>query len=263
MINFCNLYSGSSGNSTLFSSAQTNLLIDAGVSGKKTEEALKSLGISPYDIDAIIISHEHTDHIKGAGILSKRYDIPVYANENTWQVMCRSIKQISVKNMRSFTTGEAFCIKDTCIMPFNIPHDAIEPVGFCIFAGNNKVCIATDMGHITQEFTENAEKSDLLLIEANHDIEMLKCGPYPWELKRRILGDKGHLSNDAAAEIVVHMARKGTKRFILGHLSRENNFPELAHQTVCNFANQNGITPNLDITLDVALREQPGRFMAI
>lgn len=263
MTNLCNLYSGSSGNSTFFSSGQTNILIDAGVSGKKTEQALAHIGIDPSTLDAIIITHEHSDHIMGAGVLSRRYDIPIYANQNTWDAMYESLNKISAKNMKSFTTGEAFCIKDTYITPFNIPHDAAEPVGFCINVANNKICIATDMGSVTEEFTENAIGSDILLIEANHDVEMLKCGPYPWELKRRVMGDKGHLSNDAAAEIVVKLAQKGTTKFILGHLSRENNFPELAHQTVCNYVNQNGITPDIDITLDVALRERPGKIIDI
>lgn len=263
MIKFCSLYSGSSGNCIFVGTERTKLLIDAGMSAKRITEALASIGEKPSELSAILVSHEHSDHVKGVGIMSRKFDIPIYANQCTWQAMENAIGPVGVNKKEYFNTGSEFLIDDVCIKAFSIPHDASEPVGFGICAENKKVTIATDIGHITRELLSCFDKSDLMLLESNHDIEMLKVGPYPWVLKKRILGETGHLSNEMAGKVVAYMAEQGTRRFLLGHLSRENNFPELAYQTVCNALHEKNIKAGTDITLEVALRDKAGTVVEI
>jgi phosphoribosyl 1,2-cyclic phosphodiesterase len=263
MIKLCSLFSGSSGNCVFLGTDRAKILIDAGLSGKKIIEALCSIGEKPSDISAILVSHEHSDHIKGAGILSRKFDIPIYANENTWDAMETAIGPISLKNKMYFNAGREFEINDVCISPFNIPHDASEPVGFNFFVNNKKITTATDIGHINKGLLRFLEASDLLFLEANHDIEMLKVGPYPWHLKKRILGDMGHLSNEMAGKVINYLAQKGTRKFVLGHLSKENNFPELAYQTVYNELTENKICVGIDVELCVALRDRAGRVIEV
>lgn len=263
MVKFCSLYSGSSGNAIFLSTDKVKILIDAGLSGKKIEEALVSIDENPYDLSAILVTHEHSDHIKGIGVLSRRYNIPIYANEMTWSSMDNNIGNISMDNIKCFKTGKTFEICGLGIESFPTPHDACEPVGFSFYAGRRKITVATDIGHISVELINHIEGSDILLLEANHDIEMLKVGPYPQWLKMRILGEKGHLSNETAADVITAIAEKGTRNFLLGHLSRENNFPELAYQTVYNALTQRGISVGTDVTLDVAKRDQVSNAMCI
>ncbi len=263
MIKFCSLYSGSSGNSIFLSLGSTRLLVDAGLSAKRIIEALTSIGERPSELSAILVTHEHSDHIKGVGILSRKFNIPIYANENTWTAMQTLIGAVDVRNMAYFNTGSEFGIGDIVVKPFPIPHDACEPVGYSFFAEEKKITVATDIGHMDLELLNCMEDSDLLLLESNHDVEMLRMGPYPWHLKKRIAGDRGHLSNEAAGKVIAHMAEKGTKRFLLGHLSRENNFPELAYQTVCNALCERSIKAGMDIMLDVALRDRVGRVIEL
>lgn len=263
MIKFCSLYSGSSGNSIYLSSGDTSLLIDCGLSGKRIVEALSDIGQKPQEISAVLITHEHSDHIKGAGILSRKFDIPIYANEKTWNAMEAYLGPVSIKNKKYFDTGFEFDIGNICVKPFPIPHDASEPVGFNFFIEGKKITSATDIGHMNRKLLYNLEGSDLLLIEANHDVEMLKMGPYPWSLKKRVMGDHGHLSNEMAGKVVAYLAEQGTKHFLLGHLSKENNFPELAYQTVCNRLREKNIDPLKDISLAVALRDRVGNVAQI
>lgn len=263
MIKFCSLFSGSSGNSIFVSVGDTKILIDAGLSGKRITKALASIGESPLELSAILISHEHSDHVKGAGILSRRYNIPLYANEGTWESMKDLIGPVALENVGVFSTGFNFEIDEMCIRSFSIPHDAAEPVGFNIFARNKKITVATDIGHVSKELVDYLEMSELILIESNHDTEMLKIGSYPWPLKKRISGGMGHLSNDMAGKLVSHLAGKGTSRFLLGHLSRENNFPELAYQTVYNAICENKLEVGRDITLEVASRDSVSRVFEV
>jgi phosphoribosyl 1,2-cyclic phosphodiesterase len=261
MIKFCSLFSGSSGNAIFLGTDKTKILIDAGVSGKRIIEALVSIGEKPSELSAVLVSHEHSDHIKGAGIISRRLDIPIYANEGTWEEIEGQIGPVSLKNKRYFNTGADFEINGICIKSFPIPHDAQEPVGFSFFAENRKVTVSTDIGHMSEELLDCMEMSDLLLLESNHDLEMLRVGRYPWWLKKRIMGDSGHLSNEVAGETVAYMAEKGTRKFLLGHLSKENNFPELAYQTVLNALDEKQIRVGADVTLDVVLRDRVGRVV--
>jgi phosphoribosyl 1,2-cyclic phosphodiesterase len=263
MIKFCSLFSGSSGNAIFLGTDKTKILIDAGVSGKRIIEALVSIGENPSELSAVLVSHEHSDHIKGAGIISRRLDIPIYANEGTWKAMEGQIGPVSLKNKRYFNTGIEFEINEICIKPFPMPHDASEPVGFSFFTENKKVTVSTDIGHISEELLDCMEMSDLILLESNHDLEMLRVGRYPWWLKKRIMGENGHLSNEVAGKTVAYLADKGTRRFLLGHLSKENNFPELAYQTVLNALDEKQIRVGTDVTLDVVLRDRVGRVVEL
>ncbi len=258
MIKVCSLYSGSGGNCIFFGCGKTKILIDAGLSALKTKRTLSEIGEDPSSISALIISHEHSDHINGAGIISKQLDIPVYANSGTWNAAAQKLRQVRKANRKTFFTGVDFEIGSISAGTFRIPHDACEPVAFNLFAGGRKITIATDMGCMTKKLLERMEKSDVLLLESNHDISMLKAGPYPWDLKQRILGNEGHLSNDIAARTVAYLAQRGTERFLLGHLSARNNFPELAYRTTLNIIEEKGIRAGEDILLDIAGRDAPG-----
>lgn len=263
MIKFCSLYSGSSGNSIFLGFGSTRLLVDAGLSAKRIIEALVSIGEKPSELSAVLVTHEHSDHIKGVGILSRKFNLPIYANHNTWAAMGSCIGPVDSCNRAFFCTGAEFNIGDIIIKAFPTPHDACDPVGYSFFAEEKKITVATDIGHMDPELLGCLEDSDLLLLESNHDLEMLRIGPYPWHLKRRIAGDRGHLSNEVAGKVIAHMAEKGTKRFLLGHLSKENNFPELAYQTVCNALHERSILAGTDILLDVALRDRVGKVIEI
>lgn len=263
MIKVCSLFSGSSGNCIFVSYNGTSILIDAGVSGRRIEEALNSIGESFDKIAGIFITHEHSDHISGAGILSRRYKLPIYANPDTWKAMRPFMGKLPPENIRYIEVGEGFTIGDIEIKSFSIPHDAVRPVGYNLFVNGKKLTIATDIGHMTKELLSYLEKSDMILLESNHDIEMLKTGRYPWPLKQRILGENGHLCNEMAGKTVAYLAENGTKLFLLGHLSQENNFPELAYQTVCNCLMEKKISPTEDIYLEVALRDRVSKVIYV
>ena len=263
MIKCCSLFSGSSGNAIFIEGSGTKILVDAGVSGRKIENNLASIGASLTEIDAILVSHEHSDHVCSVGYLSKKYNIPVFASELTWHGMESQISKISPDNRFSFHPDHWFEIGQLDILPFKIPHDANEPCGFSILGEGKKVTIATDIGHMNNYLIENMMSSDMLLIEANHDVEMLKCGKYPWSLKCRILGDTGHLCNEAAAKSITYLVNSGMKKFFLGHLSASNNFPELAYQTVHSSLAEIGVTPGDEIFVEVAPRNQCSKVMEL
>lgn len=263
MIKVCSLFSGSSGNCIYISSGETAILVDAGVSGKRIEEALNSISVPVKSISGIVITHEHSDHINGAGILARRHKIPVYANELTWNAMKPFMGKLLPDFIKMYQNGESFDIGDIKVFPFPIPHDAVCPVGYNFYIENRKITVATDIGHINQELLNYLEKSDMILLESNHDIEMLKTGSYPWPLKRRILGDYGHLCNEMTGKVVAYLAENGTKFFLLGHLSKENNFPELAYQTVYNALLEKKISPETDVYLAVALRDKVSNVICL
>ena len=179
---FCSLYSGSSGNSIFIASDNAKVLIDAGLAGKKIDEALKHIGEEASSIDGIFITHEHIDHIKGVGVLSRKYDIPIYANDNTWAVMEKNIGKIKEHNIRIMDRRSSIAIKDLEIRSFNIPHDAIAPVGYTVSSGGKNASVVTDFGVFTEEIRDNIIDSDIILLESNHDINMLRMGPYPYNL---------------------------------------------------------------------------------
>ena len=261
---FCSLYSGSSGNSIFVANENTRILIDAGLPGKNIEAALREIGEEPSSIDGIFITHEHSDHIKGVGVISRKYDIPIYTNEATWKGMLRSIGKIKEHNIKIIDKRSVTTIKDMDIISFNIPHDAAGPVGYTLHSKGKKVSIATDLGTFTEEVRYNIKDSDIILLESNHDVQMLKFGPYPYPLKRRVLSEIGHLSNDACAEALVTINDESKpRRIVLGHLSHTNNYPELAYQTAVNVLTENHIDLQRDMILSLADRGKPSSYLEL
>lgn len=257
MLKFCSLYSGSSGNSSLVQSKDINLLIDAGVSGKKIVDALASINVGIENVSAILITHEHIDHTQSIATLSKKYDIPVYANKKTWEAMQNKKDKISDKNICYFNNNKTFTLNDITILPFDIPHDAANPCGFTISDSESKVSIATDIGHMTTSILDNIKNSNFLLLEANYEPDVLKCSSYPFHLKERIASPIGHLSNIEAGKTINYLADFGVKNIMLGHLSKENNFPELAYKSVLEQIE------NKELTLNVASRFEPSEFFEV
>jgi phosphoribosyl 1,2-cyclic phosphodiesterase len=249
------LASSSSGNSIYIACGKTRLLIDAGLSGKEIDDRLKKIGARGDELDAILVTHEHTDHIKGVGVLSRRYDLPIYANDLTWQGSAESLGTINEKNCRVFSND--FMIGDLEIKPFSIPHDANDPVGYIISSGKNRIGVATDMGYIPERIKKLLWGLDILIIEANHDLDMLMTGNYPWSLKRRITGEKGHLSNDDTAATLPGLINSNFPCILLAHLSKDNNIPELAYITVKNSLEDAGLNIGKDLRLNFAFREKP------
>lgn len=253
MFRFCSLYSGSTGNSLFVETNNTKILVDTGESCKKIVEALSNIDVSINSIDGIIITHEHIDHVKSLGTISKKFNIPVYANSKTWDAMPMQKDKIDEKNIRTFNVKEAFEIGDLKINPFSIPHDAANPCGFNIYHDDNKISIATDLGHVTSEILHDLENSSFVLLESNYDLNILKCSSYPYHLKQRISGPNGHLSNEIAGKTITHLIDTGLKQVMLGHLSKENNFPELAYKTVAESLLENNFDES-SIRLSVAKR---------
>lgn len=229
-------------------------MVDCGVSGKRAAESLAAVGGDACELSALLITHEHSDHIKSAGIMSRRYDLPVYANAATWGGMAEYIGGIKEHNVKEFTTGAKFCIGDITAEAFHIPHDAAEPVGYNFYLGDKKLTLATDIGHINDDLKNAIHGCHTILIESNHDVEMLKNGRYPVYLKKRILGNRGHLSNELTAELTLWLAERGTCNFLLGHLSEENNTPNLAYDTVHSALRSGSVKVGEDVTLNVADR---------
>ncbi|MCF8000819.1 MAG: MBL fold metallo-hydrolase [Halanaerobiales bacterium] len=255
------LSSGSSGNSIYINDGKNSFLIDAGLSGKKLINRLKKIDVTPQDLDGILITHEHKDHTKGVGILSRRLDIPIYANEETWAVCESELGKLKDENMQSFTGNFSFGNFD--IKPIAISHDARAPVSYVVYRENKKMVFATDMGYINEELMKELKNIDLLLLESNHDIDMLMSGSYPRFLKRRIRGEKGHLSNDAAAQILPELINGKCPQVLLGHLSEENNNPKVAYLTVENMLKAKGLEVDKDLKLDLTYQHKPTRIYKI
>lgn len=258
MIKFCSLSSGSNGNCVFIGSGKSKLLVDCGLSVKRTEDSLKEIGEAPEDIGGILVSHEHNDHIKSLKAFSKKYDIPVYFNYKTMNALGDDFEKAIV-----FNNYDEFELLDFCVSAFSVPHDGLDPVGFIVKRGDKKIVLATDMGYVEDDFADTIGKSEILYLESNHDENMLKASPYPYWLKRRILGDKGHLSNSECGRLIVRMASMGTKHFILAHLSRNCNFPQLAFETTKGFLDDESIRIGNDVTLDVAKYDCVGNILHI
>ena len=227
----CSIASGSSGNCIYVGSDNTHLLVDVGISGKRVEQGLNSLELTGKDIDGILITHEHSDHIKGLGVIARKHQIPVYATEGTVEALSHmNLGKMPGGIFREIHEDEPFEINDLTVNPFTIPHDAAQPVGYRVECGEHSVGIATDLGKYNEYIVGNLQNLDALLLEANHDIRMLQVGKYPYYLKQRILGDRGHLSNENAGRLLCRLLHDNMKGTFLGHLSRENNYEELAYE---------------------------------
>ncbi len=256
---FCPLYSGSSGNCLFVQHDQTRLLIDAGKPGRTITAALELIGVDPATLQGILITHEHSDHIAGAGVLCRRFGIPVYATEGTWRAMDGKVGDIPPGLRRSFDKRQDFYLGDVGVAPFAIPHDAAEPVGYRLWGGGASIATATDLGHFTPDILSAIGGSSLVLLESNHDPDMLMQNRnYSAPLKRRILGNKGHLSNEACAQAILQLTETGVHHIILGHLSGENNTPELALSVSESRVEEAGIRLGKELSIDLAWRDRVG-----
>jgi len=248
----CPLASGSKGNAIFVSTPDTAVLVDAGLSGIEIQRRMAAVGRTPDDLKAIIITHEHTDHVKGAGVLSRRFNIPVYVTSDTFNA-CKGLGKIDQINF--FECGSAFDIGSLAVNPFSISHDACDPAGLTFKHQGKKIGIATDLGIVTNLVRTHLSRVNALYIEANHDPDMLMTGPYPWHLKQRIQSRTGHISNQNARDLVAQICHKDLDHVVLAHLSEENNCPEKAAIE---------ISKNLDplsTTLSVAGPDQPGEMI--
>lgn len=255
----CSIASGSSGNCVYIGNDNTHLLLDAGISGKKIEQGLSMIDINPEHLSGILITHEHSDHVKGLGVMVRRYHLPVYATAETIHAAMHgksSIGKIPGECIHLVTPDEPFAIQDITVMPFSISHDAANPVSYTFSqADGKKIGIATDLGVYDDYIVRHLSGSDALLLEANHDISMLEVGPYPYVLKQRILGKRGHLSNDNTGKLLNELMHPELKHVFLGHLSKENNYPELAFETVKYEMEKENPDILQSISLEVAKRD--------
>ncbi len=226
--------SGSSGNCIYVGSESTHLLVDVGISNKRTEAGLNECGLTGRDIDGILITHEHSDHIQGLGVISRKYGIPIYATKGTLEGIraSKSLGQIEDELFREIAADSPFRIKDVEVNGMRISHDAREPVAYRFRCGEKRIAIATDMGYYDDYIVDSLKEMDAILLEANHDVNMVQVGPYPYVLKQRILGNRGHLSNETSGRLLSRILHDGMRTIVLGHLSKENNLPELAYETV-------------------------------
>ena len=247
----CSIASGSSGNCIYIGSDNTHVLVDAGISNKRIEMGLNDLGLNARELDGILITHEHSDHIKGLGVLARKYGTPIYSTKETLEEIqdSKSLGEIPEDLMHPITPDVDFMVGDLEVKPFRIDHDAANPVAYRVQNEKRSVAVATDMGHYSQYIIDHLQGLDAILLEANHDEDMLKNGSYPQILKQRILGTRGHLSNVSAAWLLAHMERLPEEVF-LAHLSQENNLPSLALQTVRGIldANEVGADTKIYIT---------------
>ncbi len=231
---FTSIASGSSGNCTYIGTDNTHILVDAGISKKRIEEGLRDLDLCLDDIDAIFVTHEHTDHISAIHTILKKHNIPIYGTAGTIMGIKNTDKKNEMESKEFITVkaDKAVILGDMVIDPMTISHDALEPCGYRVYCGDKKIGIATDLGCFDEYTVDCLKGCDALLLEANHDVRMLQTGPYPYHLKSRILGDKGHLSNERSGELLCRLLHDKMKGIFLGHLSKENNMPELAFETV-------------------------------
>ncbi|MDD3277892.1 MAG: MBL fold metallo-hydrolase [Lachnospiraceae bacterium] len=262
----CSIASGSSGNCIFAGSEESSILIDAGISGKRVEQGLNSIGYTGKDLDAILITHEHSDHIKGVGVLARKLQVPIYATAGTIQAIkgYTSLGKFPDGIFREIEADHAFTIGDLRVNPFHISHDAADPAGYRVSHGKHSIAVATDLGKYDDYIVQNLKGLDALLLEANHDVNMLQVGGYPYYLKQRILSDRGHLSNSIAGQLLCELLHDNMQAVMLGHLSRENNYEALAYETVCSEVTM-GDNPykSADFRITVAKREEPSELIEL
>lgn len=230
----CSIASGSSGNCIYVGSDQTNIMIDAGISGKRIEAGLHEIGLQVKELKGIMVTHEHSDHISGLGVIARRYSIPIYATKGTKEAILRtkSLGKIDRELLIEIKAEETFTLGDITILPMAISHDAADPVAFIMRRAKKSIGVLTDLGKYDCRIVEKLQGIDVMLLEANHDIHMLQVGNYPYYLKQRILGERGHLSNELSGQLLGEILHDNFKGVILGHLSKENNYEKLAYETV-------------------------------
>lgn len=244
-LRFSVLASGSTGNAFYIESEKEKLLVDAGLSGKQMDKLFSEVAVDPSQLTGILVTHEHSDHIKGLGIIARKYNLPIYANEKTWAAMENDIGKISLDQKFHFGMEEVKTFGDIDVESFGVSHDAAEPMFFTFRNNAKKVALVTDLGYVSERIKRTVEDADAYIFEANHDVGMLRMGRYPWNVKRRILSDSGHVSNEDCALALTDLISNRTQRVYLAHLSQDNNMKDLARMSVDNILKERGI--NLDI----------------
>lgn len=262
----CSIASGSSGNSIYVGSETTNLLVDCGISGKRIEQGLKECQVEASDLDGILITHEHVDHISGLGVMIRRYGKPVYATAKTIEAIrqAKNIGDLSKAQFVAIEPGCEFQIGDLEICPVSVWHDAADPVAYRFNKDEKSIGILTDSGRFDQTIVDKMQGLDVLLIEANHDVHMLQAGSYPYYLKKRILSDQGHLSNELSGHLLNELLSEKLQYVVLGHLSKENNYPDLAYETVrLEVDMADNAYQSSDFTMFVAKRDKVSDMISI
>ena len=252
------LFSGSSGNSIYLSAAGSHILIDAGVSAKRIENALREIDADPAALAGILVTHEHSDHIAGLSVMARRWKLPVFMTERTFEAARPKLNFSERMDVRFIKPDLPFELGGMAVKPFRTPHDAAEPLGYRIDTGYGVFSVASDIGRWNKTISDAVSGSDLVFIESNYDPDMLWGGPYPWPLKKRIDSERGHLSNDECGEAMRGLLETGTSRFVLIHLSKENNMPNLAYSSAERFLNARGAKNGIDYTMMTAPRYSPG-----
>ncbi len=234
MMRLCSIASGSSGNCIYVGDEDTHLLVDAGISKKRVEEGLHTLRVTGEKLSGILVTHEHIDHIQGLGVFSRKYKIPIYGTKGTLEGIrcCHTLGKLPEGILHEIRVDEAFTLGGMKVCPFAISHDAREPSGYRIENEEKSVAVATDLGKYDGYTVEHLKNLNALVLEANHDIHMLEVGPYPYPLKKRVMGDQGHLSNELSGRLLCDILHDNLQYVVLGHLSKENNYEELAYETV-------------------------------
>jgi len=245
------LASGSAGNATLVKMGDANILVDVGISARRVKKSLADVGVAVEDLDGVLITHEHSDHVSGLPTLSRKYNLPVYARPATWDAIDRQAVSAGMPTGCRRNLTDSLDINHVKIEPFGISHDAADPVGFCFHHGRRKCALATDLGFVTDSVKKALALSDALVLEANHDIDLLKQGSYPWFLKQRILSNRGHLANIDAGWTLARLERKPCCHVFLAHLSQENNRPEIAEKTIATVLTEQGLKLGVDVTLHI------------
>ncbi|RLL41765.1 MBL fold metallo-hydrolase [Oceanobacillus piezotolerans] len=244
-LRFSVLASGSTGNAFYIESDQQRILVDAGLSGKKLDNLFAKIHVNPANLSGILVTHEHSDHIKGLGIFARKYNLPIYANEKTWKAMDGQIGKLSIDQKFQFNMGEVKTLGDIDVESFGVSHDAAEPMFYTFRKSDKKVALVTDLGYVSDRIKKTVEDADAYIFESNHDVEMLRMGRYPWSVKRRILGDSGHVSNEDCGLALADIISNRTKRIYLAHLSLDNNMKDLARMSVKNVLTERGIEIDL------------------
>jgi phosphoribosyl 1,2-cyclic phosphodiesterase len=257
MLELCMLASGSSGNAVYVATENTQILLDAGLSGKRIAAALNIINADPCSLDGLLLSHDHADHTCGAGVMARRYKLPLYATAPTWQAAACKLGPLPQPMCRLLPDHGTLAFKDLTVETFPVPHDAAGPVGFIFRQGSLSFAVVTDLGMVTPYIQERLRGVNCLVLEANHDETMLQNGTYPWSLKKRILSEHGHLSNKMAAKSLGAIMTQATTHVVLAHLSADNNLPQLAYDTVCEEMEAAGYPPGRKYSLQVAKRYEP------
>ncbi|WP_096202915.1 MBL fold metallo-hydrolase [Bacillus sp. FJAT-45350] len=240
-LQFSVLASGSTGNAIYVATDNHRLLIDAGLSGKKMEELMEKAGCDPGQLDGILVTHEHSDHIKGVGILARKYSLPIYANKKTWNAMENNLGTIPLDQRFHFEMEEVKTFADLDVESFGVSHDAAEPMFYVFHHNGKKLVLATDLGYVSDRIKGTIKGADAFIFEANHDLNMLRMGKYPWNVKRRILSDVGHVSNEDAGYALAEVIGDNRPSVYLAHLSKDNNMKDLARMTVQQVLEEKGI----------------------